>query len=61
MTRTVRTGLVGCGKIGAIHAMALNTLEQSEFVACCDIDEGRARAVLDAWVEASRRALDELG
>jgi UDP-N-acetyl-2-amino-2-deoxyglucuronate dehydrogenase len=43
MTRKVRAGLIGCGKIAAIHAMALNTLEEAEFVACCDLDESRAR------------------
>ena len=45
MTRTVRTSLIGCGKIATIHALALNTLEQSDFVACCDLDEARARAI----------------
>jgi predicted dehydrogenase len=45
MTRTVRTGLIGCGKIAAIHAMALASLEESAFVAVCDTDEGRAREV----------------
>jgi UDP-N-acetyl-2-amino-2-deoxyglucuronate dehydrogenase len=41
--RRVRAGLIGCGKIAATHAMALNTLEEAEFVACCDRDEDRAR------------------
>lgn len=41
--RRVRAGLIGCGKIAAIHAMALNTLEEAEFVACCDRDTDRAR------------------
>lgn len=49
MTRKVRTGLVGCGKIATIHAMALNTLEQSEFVACCDTDERRAREFAERY------------
>src|SRR5215216_5223750 len=44
-TRRVRTGLIGCGKIAAIHAMALNTLPTAEFVACCDQDFGRATAL----------------
>jgi UDP-N-acetyl-2-amino-2-deoxyglucuronate dehydrogenase len=37
--------LIGCGKIATIHAMALNTLPAAEFVACCDQDFDRARAV----------------
>ena len=34
----VRTALVGCGKVGQIHAQALATLAESEFVAVCDVD-----------------------
>jgi predicted dehydrogenase len=41
--RVVRTGLIGCGNIGPTHAAALAALPESEFVAICDMDEGRAR------------------
>jgi UDP-N-acetyl-2-amino-2-deoxyglucuronate dehydrogenase len=44
-TCRVRTGLIGCGKIAATHAMALNTLPTAEFVACCDQDLHRASAL----------------
>ena len=44
---TVRTAVVGCGKIAAIHAGALAKLPEAEFVACCDVDESRARAMAD--------------
>ncbi len=37
--RRVRTGLIGCGNIAKTHAMALGTLAEAEFVACCDSDE----------------------
>ncbi|APW61956.1 Gfo/Idh/MocA family protein [Paludisphaera borealis] len=40
----VRTALVGCGKVGGIHAQALANLSESEFVAVCDSDRGRAEA-----------------
>src|SRR5690348_8257 len=43
MTR-VRTGLVGCGKVGQIHAAALRGLPESDFVAVCDNDPTRAAA-----------------
>jgi predicted dehydrogenase len=43
MTR-VRTGLVGCGKVGQIHAAALRRLPESDFVAVCDSDPARAAA-----------------
>jgi UDP-N-acetyl-2-amino-2-deoxyglucuronate dehydrogenase len=38
----VRTALVGCGKVGRIHAQALGVLPESEFVAACDVDLQRA-------------------
>jgi UDP-N-acetyl-2-amino-2-deoxyglucuronate dehydrogenase len=40
----LRTALVGCGKVGRIHAQALATLAESEFVAACDVDSGRAES-----------------
>jgi predicted dehydrogenase len=38
----VRTALVGCGKVGHIHAAALCALEEAEFVAACDASPERA-------------------
>src|SRR5438046_9035410 len=40
----VRTALVGCGKVGQIHALALRTLAESELVGVCDVDTARAAA-----------------
>jgi predicted dehydrogenase len=40
----VRTALVGCGKVGQIHAAALRHLPESELVAVCDSDPARAAA-----------------
>jgi UDP-N-acetyl-2-amino-2-deoxyglucuronate dehydrogenase len=42
--QTVRTALVGCGKVGQIHAAALASLPESDFVAVCDSDADRADA-----------------
>lgn len=44
MTQTLRTALVGCGKVGDTHAQALHDLPLSEFVAAFDVDQGRADA-----------------
>src|SRR5947209_1832783 len=41
---TVRTALVGCGKVGQIHAAALRQLPESTFAAVCDRDPARAAA-----------------
>jgi UDP-N-acetyl-2-amino-2-deoxyglucuronate dehydrogenase len=42
--RTIRTALIGCGKVGQIHAAALRALPESEFVGVCDRDASRAAA-----------------
>ncbi|MBM3744831.1 MAG: Gfo/Idh/MocA family oxidoreductase [Acidobacteria bacterium] len=44
MTR-LRTALIGCGKVGRIHAAALASLPESEFVAACDAEPARAAAL----------------
>ncbi len=45
----VRTALIGCGKVGQIHAAALRELSASEFVAVCDSDLGRATAFAERF------------
>src|SRR5690242_1505557 len=40
----LRTALVGCGKVGQIHAAALASLPESQFVAVCDQSADRAAA-----------------
>jgi predicted dehydrogenase len=42
--QTVRTALVGCGKVGQIHAAALRDLPESCFVGVCDASAERAEA-----------------
>ncbi|HWE35832.1 MAG TPA: Gfo/Idh/MocA family oxidoreductase [Isosphaeraceae bacterium] len=43
----VRTALIGCGKVGGIHAAALACLPESTFVAACDDQPDRAAAFAD--------------
>ncbi len=40
----MKTALIGCGKVGQIHASSLCALPESELVAVCDADPDRARA-----------------
>lgn len=40
----VRTALIGCGKVGQIHAVALRDLPESQFVGACDSSGERAAA-----------------
>jgi predicted dehydrogenase len=56
--KPVRTALVGCGKVGQIHASALAALPESEFVAVCDSSGERASAFAQrygtrAWTDAA--------
>ena len=37
----LKTGIIGCGKVGDFHAKAYAQLENSEFTAVCD-EIGRA-------------------
>ncbi len=41
----LRTALIGCGKVGGIHASALDALPEADFVAACDADLWRAEAL----------------
>ena len=43
--RRVRSALVGCGKVGGIHAQALSSLPHAELVAVCDDRSDRAEAL----------------
>ncbi len=45
----VKTALVGCGKVGGLHARALAGLAESELVAVCDVDPARASAFAEKF------------
>src|ERR1041384_6714613 len=40
----MRVGLIGCGKVGHIHAAALRGLAEAELIAVCDVSGERAQA-----------------
>jgi len=59
MTEQVRTGLVGCGKVGLTHALALAALPQSRFTAVCDANLERAQQFAERFgVRAYRDAAE---
>jgi predicted dehydrogenase len=45
----LRTALVGCGKVGHLHAAALQSLPESEFVAVCARSPEKARAFAEKY------------
>ncbi|MDA0837831.1 MAG: Gfo/Idh/MocA family oxidoreductase [Planctomycetota bacterium] len=42
--KRIRTGIIGCGKVGQIHIEAHSSVAESELVAVCDPDWDRAAA-----------------
>ncbi|MFO0864926.1 MAG: Gfo/Idh/MocA family oxidoreductase [Gemmataceae bacterium] len=42
--KPVRIGLIGCGKVGQIHATAIRSLLEAELTAVCDVSPERAAA-----------------
>jgi UDP-N-acetyl-2-amino-2-deoxyglucuronate dehydrogenase len=60
MTETLRTALVGCGKVGDTHAQALSELPQSNFVAAFDVDKARADAFAQKYGAKGYANLEEM-
>ena len=51
-------GLVGCGRISAIHLDSIEKIPECTLVSVCDIDEAKAKEVADrhgAWYGADYR------
>jgi predicted dehydrogenase len=49
----IKTALVGCGKVGHLHAAALKSLPESEFVAVCGRTEEKAKAFAEKYQVAA--------
>jgi UDP-N-acetyl-2-amino-2-deoxyglucuronate dehydrogenase len=60
MTQSIRTGIVGCGKVGHLHAAALKSLPQSQFVAAFDGNPQRAREFGEKYSVKPFDSLDEM-
>ena len=45
----LKTGIIGCGKVGDFHAKAYAQLENSEFTAVCDANLERAKAFAERY------------
>ena len=56
----VRTALIGCGKVGQIHAAVLHSLPESEFVAVCDNSAERAQAFAAKYGAAAYTGIREM-
>ncbi len=47
--KKLRVGIIGCGRISVMHLMPASVLPQAELVACCDIDEARAKTTSEEY------------
>lgn len=56
----VRTGIVGCGKVADLHAVALRELPESEFVAVCDAQFSRAQSFAQKYAVTPFASLTEM-
>lgn len=45
----MRVGLIGCGKVGQLHAAALHGIAEAELAAVCDVSAERAQAFSDRY------------
>ena len=45
----VKTGIIGCGKVGHLHAAALRDARESEFTAVCSRNEERAESFAEQY------------
>jgi predicted dehydrogenase len=56
----LRTGLVGCGKVAHLHAAALQSLPESEFVAICARTHEKANPFAEKYRVAPYTGLEEM-
>src|SRR5215469_2959246 len=58
--RQIKTGLIGCGKVGHYHAAALRNLPESRFVAACARTSDKADAFAHEYGVAPFTDVDEM-
>ncbi|MEL6109599.1 MAG: Gfo/Idh/MocA family oxidoreductase [Planctomycetota bacterium] len=56
----VRAGLVGCGKVGQLHARALTSLDEAEFVGVCDTTRQRATEFAERYGVTAFESVDAM-
>ncbi len=56
----LKTALVGCGKVGHLHAAALQSLPESEFVAACSRTPAKAQAFAEKYHVAAFTDVGEM-
>lgn len=61
----VRTGIIGCGKVAELHAIALSELAEADFVAVCDFQLSRAQHFAEQYqtqpFDSVEKMIDQAG
>ena len=60
MNDKIKTAVIGVGHLGQAHARVHDSLEQSELVAVCDINESQGRAIAERYATRYIRDYREL-
>lgn len=58
--KKIKTGIVGCGKVGYMHARALQNIKESEFTAVCSRDINKARAFAEQYKVRAYSTIEEM-
>src|SRR5882724_5445029 len=60
IVKKLKTALVGCGRVGHLHAAALRNLPESEFVAVCGRTDEKAKAFAEKYHVAAFNDVNEM-
>lgn len=58
--KKIKTGIIGCGKVAHMHAIALQNLEESEFTAVCGRDLHKTRAFAEQYGVKAYASVEEM-
>ena len=47
--KKLKTGIIGCGKVADMHANAYKELDQSDFVAVCDVNIDNTKYFIEKY------------
>jgi len=56
----VRVGLIGCGKVGSLHAVAVRSTAEAELAAVCDVSGERAEAFAARYGGRAFTSVDDM-
>lgn len=58
--RKLKVAIIGCGRISVMHFVSILSIEDTELVACCDIDEEKAEAAAKEYGVRAYTSYEEM-